>query len=282
MSISKINFMAESNYLSQIYNKTAEKSQAAAPAATPETKTEPETLQTNEQQKNNKVRNWSIGLSSAAVLIGLGVLGRRGHLGEGVQKLLGGAKKNASDLEQEIERKLNSIEDDIETNAENTASRTVEDDLSRAINDEASESARLNAVINDLFEGVPRKIEVPDPTPIIKDIEQIDISKIKGDYENFKLPNGNTRMILLKNNKLDGVTERNSNGKRVMEVFFHDSIRRSFFHFLPRTRFSHRQRPRRRHPHPRPSPFPQPSRGRPTRPHRTCSHDPQPHCNHRQ
>ncbi len=222
MSISKINFMAESNYLSQIYNKTAEKSQAAAPAATPETKTEPETLQTNEQQKNNKVRNWSIGLSSAAVLIGLGVLGRRGHLGEGVQKLLGGAKKNASDLEQEIERKLNSIEDDIETNAENTASRTVEDDLSRAINDEASESARLNAVINDLFEGVPRKIEVPDPTPIIKDIEQIDISKIKGDYENFKLPNGNTRMILLKNNKLDGVTERNSNGKRVMEVFFHN------------------------------------------------------------
>ncbi len=51
MSISKINFTAESNYLSQIYNKTAEKSQAAAPAATPETKTEPETLQTNEQQK---------------------------------------------------------------------------------------------------------------------------------------------------------------------------------------------------------------------------------------
>lgn len=161
-------------------------------------------------------------MSSAAVLIGLGVLGRRGHLGEGVQKLLGGAKKNASDLEQEIERKLNSIEDDIETKAENTASRTVEDDLSRAINDEASESARLNAVINDLFEGVPRKIEVPDPTPIIKDIEQIDISKIDGDYEQIQLPNGNKRSIGLSNNKLFYIIDENSNQEKVLHVSYRD------------------------------------------------------------
>ena len=43
---------------------------------------------------SHKVRNWSIGLGAAATLISLGVLGRGGHLGEGVQKFLRGTAKD--------------------------------------------------------------------------------------------------------------------------------------------------------------------------------------------
>ena len=46
-------------------------------------------------KKSHTVRNWSIGLSAAAVLIGLGVAGRKGKLGTGLQKALGGGEKAA-------------------------------------------------------------------------------------------------------------------------------------------------------------------------------------------
>ena len=48
----------------------------------------------NEETNSHKVRNWSIGLGAAATLISLGVLGRGGHLGEGVQKFLRGTAKD--------------------------------------------------------------------------------------------------------------------------------------------------------------------------------------------
>ncbi len=51
------------------------------------------------EKKSHKVRNWSIGLSAAAVLIGLGVAGRKGKLGSAVEKALGGgAEKDAGKL----------------------------------------------------------------------------------------------------------------------------------------------------------------------------------------
>ena len=56
----------------------------------------PET--TPQEKSDHKVRNWSIGLGAAATLISLGVLGRKGHLGEGIQKLLGGAAKKSGNV----------------------------------------------------------------------------------------------------------------------------------------------------------------------------------------
>ncbi len=50
------------------------------------------------KKTDNTVRNWSVGLGAAAVLIGLGVAGRKGKLGDGFQKLLGGVKKDSKNL----------------------------------------------------------------------------------------------------------------------------------------------------------------------------------------
>ena len=55
-----------------------------------------------EQNNSRKVRNWSIGLGSAAVLIGLGVAGRKGKLGKGIQKMLGGLKEQKIDIDATI------------------------------------------------------------------------------------------------------------------------------------------------------------------------------------
>jgi len=55
------------------------------------------------EQENHTARNWTIGLSAAAVLTGLGVLaGRHGYMGDGIQKMLKGAKKEAGELIDDV------------------------------------------------------------------------------------------------------------------------------------------------------------------------------------
>ena len=61
--------------------------------------TEPDEL----KPEKHTARNWTIGLSAAAVLTGLGVLaGRHGYMGEGIQRVLKGAKKEAGELIDDV------------------------------------------------------------------------------------------------------------------------------------------------------------------------------------
>ena len=65
---------------------------------------QPAKSQTNSDKpsskNNNKTLNWTIGLGAAATLIALGVIvGRKGHLGDRVQELLGGVKKSVKESE---------------------------------------------------------------------------------------------------------------------------------------------------------------------------------------
>ena len=53
--------------------------------------------QTEVKEQDHSVRNWSIGLGAAAVLIGLGVAGYKGKLGPKFQKFLGGKAANAAE-----------------------------------------------------------------------------------------------------------------------------------------------------------------------------------------
>ena len=85
MSIQKINMSA----VQPAFRANDEvKKEETATTTTPETETE---------KPDHTVRNWSIGLGAAAVLIGLGVAGRKGHLGKGLQKLLGGKSANTAE-----------------------------------------------------------------------------------------------------------------------------------------------------------------------------------------
>lgn len=78
---------------------------------------EEKTLDNNAEKPNHNVRNWAIGIGSGvAALIGLGVAGRKGHLGQGIQKFLGGAEKDAGKLGDDIVsgRKFDISDEEIE------------------------------------------------------------------------------------------------------------------------------------------------------------------------
>lgn len=96
MGISKISFNGETSLLNKMYNKASTSVQQ-----------QQEVQQTN--KSNHAKRNWVIGLSSAATLISLGVLGRRGYLGERIQRITGGVKKHTSDIAEEAQTKLEDI-----------------------------------------------------------------------------------------------------------------------------------------------------------------------------
>ncbi len=55
-----------------------------------------QTEQFEDKEKSNAAK-YMIGATALAGVIGLGIAGRKGHLGEGIQKFLGGAKKSASE-----------------------------------------------------------------------------------------------------------------------------------------------------------------------------------------
>ena len=98
MSIQKINFT--SALLSKPQTQTlASKEVADKPISENQPQEENGVTEVIAEEKpNHTVRNWSIGLGAAATLIGLGVAGRKGHLGKGLQKLLGGAEKESGKL----------------------------------------------------------------------------------------------------------------------------------------------------------------------------------------
>ncbi len=174
--VSKISFTSESNILNKMHRNTESK--------------EVKPLQ-SEPVKNNQVRNWSIGLGSAAVLIGLGVLGRRGRLGEGIQKFLGGVKKKTPEVIEAVEPKVNEI---------------------------ASDMHCLDMVVPEI--EVPVKAEVPDVRYLVNEFNYMDVSGFKDNYGKVTLPNGNVREIFL---TVDGkrvahVLDTNSNGECVLEA----------------------------------------------------------------
>ena len=58
---------------------------------------------TADEKPNHKVRNWAIGIgSTVAAVVGLGLLGRGGHLGKGIQKFLGGVEKDAGKMVDDV------------------------------------------------------------------------------------------------------------------------------------------------------------------------------------
>ena len=113
MSIQKITF--SSSLLDKNINKPVELSEDKSSDNeiknnAPDEQAQPEIS----ENKNNKVRNWSIGLSAAAVLVGLGVAGRKGKLGKNIQKMLGGIKKiNIDAINARLNRTIPEFPDDI-------------------------------------------------------------------------------------------------------------------------------------------------------------------------
>lgn len=123
MTISKISFMAESALLNKYNTKTQTnpaahvdsaktESGATTPANDEQVQAEAANNKSTPQESGSSNKKaWVIGLSAAAVLTALGVFaGRKGYLGEGVQKFLGGIKKESGNLNHKPDDLLNDIE----------------------------------------------------------------------------------------------------------------------------------------------------------------------------
>lgn len=103
MSIDKIAFSGTENVQVQPEVKKAEPEKVPEPV---------------DKEKSNAAK-YMIGATALAAVVGLGIAGHRGHLGEGVQKLLGGAKKSADDISQAGEKKAGEVLDDASSKIKN-------------------------------------------------------------------------------------------------------------------------------------------------------------------
>ncbi len=132
MSISKINFTADNALLNK-YNSSTQTNPTtqvdSTNATSADEKVQAESAQPETQAQENSTSNkkkWVVGLSAATVLTALGVLaGRKGYLGEGAQKLLGGVKKETGNLNQKADNLLNDIELPTGNNASSTPNITI-------------------------------------------------------------------------------------------------------------------------------------------------------------
>lgn len=93
MPIQRINFTA-----SLLPNQQTQTAKEVDNKPVSEPQPQKENGATEVSTEDHTVRNWSIGLGAAATLISLGVAGRKGYLGNGLQKLLGGVKKETSHI----------------------------------------------------------------------------------------------------------------------------------------------------------------------------------------
>ena len=114
-------------------------------------------LEPVDKGKSNAAK-YMIGATALAAVIGIGIAGRKGHLGEGVQKLLGGAKKSSDDIAETGEKKGGEIVGNISSKANDTPSGVVTNEtaaqtvnaIKRKINPELIEDKDLRKVIEKL------------------------------------------------------------------------------------------------------------------------------------
>ncbi len=114
MAVQRVNFTSDNLLLNNMKTISQQPVQMV-PASKVESEANSELSAVEDvSAKNHKVRNWTIGLSAAAVLTALGVLsGRKGYLGEGVQKFLGGMKNKAGELTDDIGCRGEELVDDV-------------------------------------------------------------------------------------------------------------------------------------------------------------------------
>lgn len=158
-----------------------------------------------DKEKSNAAK-YMIGATALAAVIGLGILGRKGYLGDGVQKLLGGAKKSADDIAETGQKKGGEILDDISSKAKDTP-----DDVTPKSGDEIDGKAS------------PDTTKIPDANPHLSDnIDYSDFSKIAGD--------------IYERNGLKCKDLKNSEGK-VIKTFASDDGKTlsSVFDYAPKT-----------------------------------------------
>ena len=105
--------------------------------------------QIDNYKKYSSVKNIALVLSAATVLIGLGVAGRKGYLGKGIQKILGGTATKS---------------------AEHSVSDAIDSDIQNLISITKSEAAAIDAKLDRTMPKIEPKM-LKFKAPSIKDLE---------------------------------------------------------------------------------------------------------------
>ena len=238
MTISRINFTSGNSVLASMYNNVQPINTTPTSAQGVEN-VEIANADSN-SEKSHKVRNWTIGLSAAAVLTALGVVaGKGGYLGERVQRFLGAAKKetyevlNKSDIDnvddivdgimRDMERDVKcsgivepqAVVDSVGNKADDAVSSVVESSGKRLASklpenfDPDAINAKLDLTIPKITE--PWHIDkIPDP------FEGVDPELLKaGKDVVVRLPNGHSRDLLFCKGKFMCASEYSDTGKKI-------------------------------------------------------------------
>ncbi|MBR1425576.1 hypothetical protein IJ579_08440 [bacterium] len=119
-----------------------------------------------------KIRNWTIGLSAASVLIGLGVLARKGKLGKTLQEFSGGKSV------QKIDRTIDEIAQEISTATEHSTPRENTIFESCSATPPKMESPKVAEVLEKYSTELPETVKTYTGA-------DIDVSILDGDYKNW-------------------------------------------------------------------------------------------------
>ena len=238
-----------------------------------------ETDETELQEKpNHKVRNWTIGIGSAAALVWLFFAGRAGKLGKGIQKFLGGAKKEVEEVaghskprvtetEEEISieefERIKNKDTDFVAGGNKKPNETVAEETPGIKKEEVAvpkvELTPKQVELNAKLDRVPPHID-PDflhhdfPTPErlykhlgidMKEIEKIDISKFEDWTETslrykMELPNNRSITIFRNKNNINEISgiDISDNNKMIGSVTFYTDKSKSYYGDI-RVRFNY-------------------------------------------
>lgn len=175
----------------------------------------------SEKSENHTVRNWSIGLGAAAVLISLGILGRGGHLGKGLQKFLGGAEKKSGEVADEMSGKLDDIADEIthttETSANkaNDAAGEIKSQTEAAEIVSAEETKNAAKMTSEECEQLCAKInaQLDRTIPEVTAPLHIDIPKLPENLDELKAMATEPGLSIINKDGVQWCITRNAHGK---------------------------------------------------------------------
>ncbi|MBR1424934.1 hypothetical protein IJ579_05175 [bacterium] len=133
--------------------------------------------------ERNYLKKWSIGLGAAATLIALGVVGRKGYLGNGVQKLLKGTKKEAQNLSENLtetiahQQKAQNIDEEIiQTGLNEHNVRTPKPAAKVLVESNGLSKAEIDAINATFDRSIPKipsdmfHVDIPNVEEVQKEI----------------------------------------------------------------------------------------------------------------
>jgi hypothetical protein len=148
-----------------------------------------------DEEKSNAAK-YMIGAAALAGVVALVIAGYKGHLGEGIQKFLGGAEKSAKDAGKAIEKEGAKVAEDTAGVAEKSSQKVeklTEEELNNILNKSVKEEVSEEEVIKAFYAKYPdepgvftkilmdciKSLDTPKSTKKVSDAIEMYMEKIE-------------------------------------------------------------------------------------------------------